>query len=160
MKPNKLHTYKSTVQWTGNQGEGTSHYAAYSRNHHISIENKITIEGSSDPAFRGDNAKHNPEDFFLSSISACHMLWYLHLCAQAGVIVLDYMDTAEGKMLESENGKGQFIEVQLHPIVTVTKESMVEQAKHLHHEANAFCFIANSLNFPVQHRPIIRVENE
>lgn len=149
----KLHTYQATIAWTGNQGSGTSDYKSYSRNHVISGEHKKNIEGSSDPSFRGDKLRHNPEDLLLSSIAACHMLWYLHLCAVNGVIVTAYEDHATATMAENQDGSGQFTEATLHPSVTVQHEHMIEKANSLHHEANKFCFIARSVNFPVHHNP-------
>jgi organic hydroperoxide reductase OsmC/OhrA len=153
----KDHQYKSTVQWTGNKGAGTDDYTSYERSHQISIENKPDILGSSDPAFRGDKTKHNPEDLLVSSLSACHMLWYLHLCAQAGVVVIDYIDHATGIMRETETGGGLFTEVTLNPVVTVLDESMIDLANDLHAKANERCFIANSVNFPVYHNPMTRI---
>ena len=78
----KNHHYKITVCWTGNKGKGTSSYREYERSHDISAENKVIIQASSDPSFRGDKTKYNPEEMFLSSISSCHMLWYLHFCSE------------------------------------------------------------------------------
>jgi len=153
----KNHHYKITIQWTGNLGTGTSGYRDYERSHIISAENKVVIEGSSDPAFRGDSTKYNPEEMFLSSLSSCHMLWYLHFCSEAGIIVTDYTDEATGIMGETASGSGYFTEVTLHPTVTVAEESMKEKAEQLHHKANEFCFIANSVNFPVKHVPIVLV---
>jgi organic hydroperoxide reductase OsmC/OhrA len=154
----KEHHYKTTIQWTGNKGTGTSGYRNYERSHIIAVDHKPIIEGSSDPAFRGDKTKHNPEDLFLSSLSSCHMLWYLHFCSEEGIIVVDYQDTATGIMTETPNGSGHFTQIVLHPTVTVTEESMVEKARELHHKANQFCFIANSVNFPVQHIPTVLVK--
>jgi organic hydroperoxide reductase OsmC/OhrA len=152
----KQHQYKATIKWTGNKGTGTDNYKNYERSHEISIENKPAILASSDPAFRGDRTKHNPEDLFLSSLSSCHMLWYLHLCSEAGVIVVDYVDPATGMMVENSDGGGRFTEVTLNPIVTVTENSMIEKATALHKKANELCFIANSVNFPVHHKPVIK----
>lgn len=154
----KEHHYKTTIQWTGNKGTGTSNYRNYERSHEILTDQKVKIEASSDPAFRGDKTKHNPEDLFLSSVSSCHMLWYLHFCSEVGIIVTDYIDHATGIMEEKANGSGHFTEITLNPIVTVTEESMIEKAKELHHKANEFCFIANSVNFPVKHIPIVLVK--
>jgi len=154
---NGHHLYKATIQWTGNKGTGTSNYKDYERSHTISIENKGDIQSSSDPAFRGDNTKHNPEDLFLASLSSCHMLWYLHLCSEAGVIVLDYTDHATGTMEETANGGGRFTEVILNPIVIVKEASMIMKAEELHHKANELCFIANSVNFRVLHNPTIKL---
>lgn len=154
----KNHHYKTTIEWTGNKGTGTSGYRDYERSHTISVENKVIIEGSSDAAFRGDKMKYNPEDMFLSSLSSCHMLWYLHFCSEAGIIVTDYIDEATGIMEETANGSGHFTEVTLSPIVTVSDESMMEKAKELHQKANEFCFIANSVNFTVKHIPTVLVK--
>lgn len=85
------------------------------------------------------------------------MLWYLHLCSEAGVIVIDYIDKATGVMLETSNGGGQFSEVILNPIVTVAEKNMVDKAYELHKKANELCFIANSVNFPVRHNPIAKI---
>lgn len=145
------HNYNLTVKWTGNKGTGTSTYNDFERSHSIIIENKTEISGSSDPAFLGDKTKHNPEELMVASLSACHMLWYLHLCAAAKVIVVDYVDNATGIMMETSNGGGHFTEVTLNPMVTVTKTSMIEKANELHKKANELCFIANSVNFPVRH---------
>jgi len=147
------HLYKATIRWTGNNGEGTINYRAYKRDHIISIENKSDIFGSSDPAFRGDTTRYSPEDLLVSSLSGCHMLWYLHLCAEAGVIVVDYVDNATGIMIETSDGGGHFIEVTLNPIVTVKEVFMIEKANKLHKKANELCYVANSVNFPVYHNP-------
>jgi organic hydroperoxide reductase OsmC/OhrA len=147
------HHYNATIKWTGNKGTGTDNFRNYERSHQIIIENKPDILGSSDPAFRGKKTKHNPEDLLVSSLSSCHMLWYLHLCSEAGVIVLDYTDNATGIMVETSNGGGQFTEVTLNPTVIVKENSMVDKANELHKKANELCFIANSVNFPVRHNP-------
>lgn len=156
----KNHHYKTTIHWTGNKGTGTSGYRDYERSHTISAENKVVIEGSSDPAFRGDRTKYNPEEMLLSSLSSCHMLWYLHFCSEAGIIVTEYTDEASGIMAETASGSGHFTEVTLHPRVTVAEASMIEKAEQLHHKANEYCFIANSVNFPVKHIPVMVVESE
>lgn len=150
---NGQHNYSLTVKWTGNTGTGTSNYKEFERNHSIFVAHKTEILGSSDPAFRGDETKHNPEDLLLASISSCHMLWYLHLCAVEGIIVTDYIDNATGIMIETANGGGRFTEATLNPIVTLTDISMTEKANELHQKANELCFVANSLNFPVYHKP-------
>jgi organic hydroperoxide reductase OsmC/OhrA len=147
------HHYNLTIRWTGNKGTGTNDYRSYERSHSILVENKVEISGSSDPAFRGDKTKYNPEELLVASISGCHMLSYLHLCAVGGVVVTEYVDHATGSMVETANGSGHFTEVTLNPIVTVKESSMVAKANELHKKANELCFIANSVNFPVNHRP-------
>lgn len=152
----KEHTYHVETNWTGNRGTGTDDYRTYSRDHVINVPGKPAINGSSDPAFRGDNTRYNPEELFVGSLSTFHMLWYLHLCADAGVVVTNYVDHAEGKMQESNDGGGRFTEVILRPEVTITDAALIERARALHAKANSMCFIANSCNFPVQHHPVIR----
>lgn len=154
---NKQHYYKSTIVWTGNNGEGTINYNSYSRSQNIIIENKLNILGSYDPAFRGDINKHNPEELLLASIASCHMLWYLHLCAEAGVIVLEYTDNATGIMVETPGTGEKFTEATLSPVVYVKEESMIKKANDLHMKANECCFISNSVNFPVKHNPTSKV---
>ena len=148
----KTHHYQATIHWTGNLGQGTSHYKNYNRNHSITAKDKTqAILASADPAFLGDHTRYNPEELLLSSIASCHMLWYLHLCATNNVIVLSYTDQPEGTMEENKNGSGQFTSVTLHPKVTVQHTNMIDKANQLHHDANAMCFIARSCNFPISH---------
>lgn len=151
----KHHEYSVTVTWTGNHGTGTSAYRAYSRDHVISANGKPDIPGSSDPAFRGDGERWNPEDLFVAALSACHKLWYLHFCAVSGVVVIGYEDHAEGTMEMDEDGAGRFTEVVLKPRVTITERSDVGIAEELHGDAHEKCFIANSVNFPVRCEPTI-----
>ncbi len=153
---NGQHNYSLTVKWTGNRGKGTTGYRDYDRNHTISIKNKPDLLGSSDTAFLGDATRHNPEDMLLASLSACHMLWYLHLCADAGIIVTEYTDNATGIMQETPGGGGRFTEVTLHPVVIITDHSKIYQANELHNKANEKCFISNSVNFPVKHEPVCK----
>lgn len=155
----KKHLYNATVTWTGNKGTGTSNYRAYERSHTISIEGKPDIQGSSDPNFRGESSKHNPEDLMVAAISGCHMLWYLHLCADNGIIVIRYSDRTTATMVENADGSGQFSEVTLCPEVIVKESSMIEKANALHDDAHRMCFIARSVNFPVHHHPTAKAEN-
>lgn len=151
----KEHHYQITMQWTGNEGSGTSSYKTYNRDHIIRVDEKYSlIHGSSDPAFMGNKMKYNPEELFVSSLSSCHMLWYLHLCSEKKIIVLDYIDEATGKIVEDKNG-GRFVEVVLSPQVTVESEEMIPEAESLHQRANQMCFIANSCNFEIKHSPKI-----
>ena len=152
----KEHHYQSAVRWTGNLGTGTSAYRAYGRNHEISNPGKPPISASSDPAFRGDATRYNPEELLVASLSTCHMLWYLHLCADNHVVVLEYEDDAVGTMEETADGGGRFLGVTLQPRITITPESDMDTAKRLHHDAHEKCFIANSVNFPVGCEPVIR----
>jgi organic hydroperoxide reductase OsmC/OhrA len=148
-----VHQYKATTKWVGNRGTGTSDYKAYDRNHDIAIEGKHVLLCSSDPSFRGDPSRQNPEELLLASLSGCHMLWYLHLCSVNGIVVTEYVDAAIGVMEENKDGSGQFKEVILSPKVTVAEKSMVQKADTLHADASKMCFIARSVKFPVHHNP-------
>jgi organic hydroperoxide reductase OsmC/OhrA len=157
---NRRHNYQIKIRWTGNSGEGTSNYRSYERSHTIQAGEKVEIHGSSDPAFRGDPDRYNPEELFVASLSACHMLWYLHLCAEAGVVVTAYEDQATGIMEEAADGGGMFREVKLFPVVTVADRSMTAKANMLHGKAHQKCYIANSVKFPVLHNPVCRVSDD
>jgi organic hydroperoxide reductase OsmC/OhrA len=154
----KQHRYTVTTVWTGNTGTGTASYRGYERAHEIAAAGKSEILGSSDPSFRGDAGRWNPEELLVASLSACHQLWYLGLCAQAGVIVTAYEDCAEGIMTEEEDGAGQFHSVTLRPQVRIAAGSNEATARALHREAHAMCFIARSVNIPVTAEPTIARE--
>lgn len=154
---NDRHHYSAKIIWTGNLGDGTKDYKAYERSHVIRISGKPDLPGSADPQYRGDKTKHNPEDMLVSALAACHMLYYLHLCAVSGVVVTKYEDDSVGVMEGTNAGGGAFTGVTLHPMVWVTEEEMVVKAEALHKKANELCFIANSVNFPVRHQPEIKV---
>ncbi|MDR3512334.1 MAG: OsmC family protein [Caulobacteraceae bacterium] len=149
----KQHRYRATIVWTGNRGAGTTGYRDYGREHEISVPAKPAIPGSSDPAFRGDPARWNPEELLVASLSACHQLWYLHLCSAAGVVVERYEDEAEGVMAEEADGSGRFVSVTLRPCIALAPGADLARAEALHHQAHACCFIANSVNFPVVVEP-------
>ena len=106
MTRHREHTYELVVDWNGNRGTGTSDYRSYGREHTISAGEKPPIPGSSDAAFRGDAARWNPEELLLASLSTCHQLWYLHLCADAGIRVLAYRDASTGTMSETAGSRG------------------------------------------------------
>ncbi|MFF0454930.1 OsmC family protein [Nocardia africana] len=144
------HRYRVDVVWTG----ATTDYRSYSRNHEVLAEGRPPLQGSADPVVgRGDATRWNPEQLLVASLSECHMLWYLHLCVEAGIVVIDYLDQAEGVMNDQ-----RFEHATLRPRVTITDAARAEQARALHAEAHKRCFIANSVNFPVDHEPDIRVE--
>ena len=152
------HRYRVEVEWTGNLGAGTRNYRDYSRDHEIRIAGKPALAGSSDPSFRGDPGRHNPEDMLVAALSTCHMLSYLHMATVAGVVVTAYTDAAEGTMETAGNG-GRFVEVVLRPTVTIDAGSDAGKAMAAHDDAHHACFIANSVNFPVRCEPrIVRTE--
>lgn len=155
----KDHFYDVALEWTGNTGAGTPSYDGYERAYVLRAKGKQAIVGSSDAAFRGNAARWNPEDMLVASLSACHHLWYLHLCSEAGINVTAYRDEASGVMTENSDGSGQFAAVMLRPTVTITSASDSEKAHSLHHDAAKCCFIARSMNFPVGHEPTIIVHD-
>ena len=146
--------YTVDVRWTGAGDSGTTSYTAYSRDHEVRVEGRPVLLGSSDPAFRGDPTRHSPEDLFVATLSQCHMLWFLHLAAADGVVVVEYRDEAVGRMRVESAGAGQFTEVMLHPHVTVRGDATDEHVADLHRRAHEHCFIARSVNFPVRHDPV------
>jgi organic hydroperoxide reductase OsmC/OhrA len=148
------HTYAVSIRWTGNRGSGTRDYTSYDRTHEITAPSKPAIAGSSDAAFRGDATRYNPEDLLVASLSACHMLSYLHLCAVSGIEVVAYADDAAGTMVEVRESGGHFTDVVLRPRVTIANGDP-DLAAHLHEKAHHQCFIANSVNFPVRCEPTI-----
>jgi organic hydroperoxide reductase OsmC/OhrA len=150
MANTREHRYAVSLTWNGNLGTGTSSYRDYARNYEIVSDSKPAIQGSADSAFRGDQARWNPEELLVASLSACHKLWYFHLAAEAGIIVTAYADRAEGVMEVGRDGIGRFKSVVLHPTVTVAAGSDLGRARTLHKPAHEKCFIANSVNFPVE----------
>lgn len=148
----RSHEYAVDVTWTGDTGAG---YRGYGRAHEVGAPGKQPIAGSADPAFRGDPARWNPEELLVVSLSQCHMLWYLGLCAQAGIAVAAYTDHASGTMAEARDGSGRFESVVLRPRVTLADPGRADEAAALHARAAGMCFIANSVNFPVHHEPTI-----
>jgi organic hydroperoxide reductase OsmC/OhrA len=150
---NGEHSYRLRATWTGDRGTGTSGYRDYDRAVTLDIEGKPAVLASADRPFRGDPARWNPEDLLLASLSECHLLSYLHACVEAGVVVVAYEDDATGTMVLDGRGGGAFREVTLRPRVTVASASMVAAAEAAHATANRWCFIANSVNFPVHHEP-------
>jgi organic hydroperoxide reductase OsmC/OhrA len=154
----KQHRYTVRLDWTGNEGTGTSAYRAYSRSHELSAPGKPAIPCSSDPAFRGDPARWNPEELLVASLAACHQLWYLHLCAEAGIVVQAYGDDASGVMVEQPDGAGRFESVTLRPCARLARSADERRARALHHEAAKMCFIARSVSFRVDHEPSFEIE--
>lgn len=151
------HAYATSLRWTGDRGAGTAGYRGYGREHVITAAGKPDLAGSADPAFRGDGDRWNPEELLLAALSSCHMLMYLHLCADAGAVVVAYEDEASGVMVTGVDGGGEFREVVLRPRVTVAAADMVAAAESQHERAHELCFIARSVNFEVRHEPLTEV---
>jgi organic hydroperoxide reductase OsmC/OhrA len=155
----KSHHYKTRLTWTGAAQGPTGDYRAYSREYRAELAGKPAVTGSADPAFLGDPKLTNPEEMLLIALASCHMLSYLALAALEGLEVVAYEDAAEGTMLQEGRG-GRFSEVVLRPRVIVAAGGDLARAEALHGDANATCFIANSVNFPVRHEAEITVADE
>src|ERR1700751_1906988 len=153
MANTREHRYVVAVNWTGNRGSGTSGYPVFAPDWETAGESKPAIPGSADPAFRGDRSRWNPEELLVASLSACHKLWYLHLAAEAGIVVTAYVDRAEGVMETSSGGSGRFTSVVLRPIATVAAGSDMGRARALHEAAHEKCFIPSAMNFSVECEP-------
>ena len=150
---NKRHEYDVSIAWTDPSGAGTRSHSSYRRDHVVMAEGKPEIAASSDPSFRGDPRRYNPEELLVASLSGCHMLWYLHLCALNGVRVLDYRDAAHGVMEEADDGGGAFVAITLRPQVRIAAGTDRDRALELHEEAHRLCLIARSVKFPVHCEP-------
>ena len=150
------HSYATHIRWTGNTGEGTAHYRAYTRDWEVAVPGKPVIPMSNDPLLGGNPALMNPEDLLLSALSGCHMLWYLHLASDAGIVVTAYEDTPEGLGELEAGGAARFVKAVLRPRITVRRGADLSRAHAIHHEIHKVCFIARSVNFPVEIAPTIR----
>jgi len=144
------HQYTLNLVWTGNAGSGTSGYQSYERSHTISVSDKPDLLLSSDSAFRGNPNRYNPEELLLASLSSCHMLWFLHLCSDTGIIVVEYSDDPVGEMKMNRDGSGQFSQVTLRPTVVISNSERLNELDALHEKAHGMCFIARSVNFDVR----------
>ena len=157
MTHEKTHKYRMNLRWTGNRGTGTSGYRDYARDHEIAAEGKTArLPCSADAAFRGDRGRYNPEELLVASLSSCHMLWVLHLCADAGIVVMEYGDTPEGTMVEHADGSGEFKSATLHPAIRLAPQSADRAADldGIHHRAHELCYVSRSVNFPVDIAPV------
>lgn len=152
------HLFKAKLNWISTQEEEAVVAKKYSKTHKIVIEGKEILNVSAAKAFKGDPLLYNPEDLLLSSVVSCHMMSYLYVCAQNGIDVVAYEDTAEATLEVSENGSGRFTEVRLYPKVVIKQQDKIAKALDLHKTANELCFIANSCNFPILHFPICEAE--
>lgn len=148
----KQHDYTARIEWTGDRGEGTKNYRAYDRTWNVATPGKPVINCSNDPLLGGDPSLPNPEDMLIASLAACHMLWYLHLASQAKIIVHAYTDDPLAVGESEPSGAGRFLKATLRPQITVAPGTDTAKADAIHHEVHKFCFIARSVNFPVDYQ--------
>lgn len=153
------HFYQTTLTWTGAEKGPAESYMTYSRDFKAEFEGKPEIHGSSDPSYRGDPSRVNPEDLLVTSISSCHLLTYLALCTRNKFSVISYVDRAEG-IMQLQDGKMQVTDVVLRPEVTLAHGADAKIAADLHEEAHHQCFIANSVTCDIVVQPIITILTE
>ncbi|MCO5134440.1 MAG: OsmC family protein [Phyllobacteriaceae bacterium] len=149
------HDYETTIRWTGNRGQGTKTYHGYDRNWDLAGEGKPVVSCSNDPLLGGNAGKYNPEDLLLAAVASCHMLWYLHLASNLGIVVESYEDNpvAQGEMEPS--GKGRFVSCTLRPVIAISQGDL-DEAYAVHGRIHEFCFIARSVAFPIEIEADIR----
>ena len=152
------HDFPARVRWTGNTGAGTRTYNAYDRRWAIETPGKSVVACSNDPLLGGDPSLHNPEDLLIASLSACHMLWYLHLASKARIVVTAYEDDPIGVGETAPNGAGRFVKAILRPTITVAKGTDIDEADAIHKRIHKYCFIARSVAFPVEHEAVYHAE--
>ena len=114
------------------------------RAHRVELASQ-TLLASSMPERGGDAERADPEEMFVASLSSCHMLWFLHGARERRLRVVSYEDEAVGE-LDGE----RITRVELRPRVVFEAEPGVDVLAALHHEAHDRCFLAASVNFPVE----------
>jgi organic hydroperoxide reductase OsmC/OhrA len=137
-----VHTYSTRLEWSGSTGAG---YDGYDRAHLLSAppaEQELRM--ASDPAFRGDARRLNPEQLVVAAASSCQLLEFLTLAAKARVDVLEYSDAAEGTMDESDE-PARIQRIVLRPRIRVAEGPSVERVRRLVQLAHEHCYVANSL---------------
>jgi len=146
--------HHASVVWTRTSADFT--YDTYNRAHEIRFKDgALTLPGSGAPMFKGDAERVDPEEAFVASLAACHMLTFLALCARKRLTVDSYEDDAEGFLEKGANGKLQMTRVTLKPRVRFAPGNDVDAAKlaDIHHKSHEECFIANSVKTDVAVEP-------
>ncbi|MES2245341.1 MAG: OsmC family protein [Pseudomonadota bacterium] len=150
--------YTAEVLWLRNEGDFAGN--RYSRRHLLRFDGGLEVPGSSSPHVvplpMSDASALDPEEAFVSSLSSCHMLWFLSIAAKRKFCVDRYFDAAEGVMEKNADGKMAMTLVTLRPDVEFSGEHQPTRAEldRLHHEAHDACFIANSVKTEVRCEPV------
>ena len=132
----------------------------YSRRHLLRFDGGLEVPGSSSPSVvplpMSDASALDPEEAFVSSLSSCHMLWFLTMAVKRKFRVDRYFDAATGVMDKNAEGKVAMTIVTLHPEVTFSGDHQPsrEELHKLHHDAHEACFIANSVKTEVRCEPV------
>ena len=146
-----MSTYRATVDW---RCEGAFAQRRYSRVHQISFDGGLSVPGTAGPA--NVNPRYSmegamdPEQAFVASLSACHMLWFLDIAARAGFVAETYRDEADGTLAPGPDGKQAMTRIVLRPrIAWIERAPTAEELADLHRRAHEECFIANSVKSEV-----------
>ncbi|SFV00556.1 Organic hydroperoxide reductase OsmC/OhrA [Polaromonas sp. YR568] len=132
----------------------------YSRRHLLRFDGGLEVPGSSSPSVvplpMSDASALDPEEAFVSSLSSCHMLWFLTMAVKRKFCVDRYFDAATGVMEKNAEGKVAMTVVTLHPEVTFSGEKLPTRAEldKMHHDAHEACFIASSVKTDVRCEPV------
>lgn len=141
-------THRASVRWQRTSTDFT--YDSYNRAHEICFKDgRVRVAASAAPAFKGDAERVDPEEAFVASLSSCHMLSLLAICARKRIVVDSYEDDAEGHLEKGEGGKFWVARVTLRPRVRFATEVSAAVLDDLHHRAHEECFIANSVKTTV-----------
>ncbi len=131
-------------------------YDTYNRAHEVTFkQGAIVLPSSAAPAYKGDADRVDPEEAFVASLSACHLLTFLAICARKRITVDAYEDEAVGVLEKNAEGKLAVTRVVLRPCVTLAPGSTADGATlaDIHHRAHSDCFIANSVKTEVSVEP-------
>jgi organic hydroperoxide reductase OsmC/OhrA len=152
------HEYTATVAWH-RAADATFTDNRYSRAHEWRFDGGVVVPASSSPAVvpvpLSSAAAVDPEEAFVASLSACHMLWFLFHAAKKGFVVERYEDAAAGTMGRNAEGRTAMLNVVLRPSVSWGGERRpsAEELGAMHHLAHVDCYIANSVKCAVAVEP-------
>jgi organic hydroperoxide reductase OsmC/OhrA len=147
-----LSEHHARIEWTRTSADFT--YDSYNRAHEVIFKNgEIRVAASSAPAFRGDADRVDPEEAFVASLSSCHMLTFLAICARKRIIVDAYDDEASGTLEKAETGRLWMANVVLRPNVRFAAAVDKGMLREIHHKSHEECFIANSVKTHVTVEP-------
>jgi len=147
-------THLASVLWKRTSADFA--YDTYNRAHEVRFKGgAIVLRASAAPAFKGDADRVDPEEAFVGSLSSCHMLTFLAICARKRLTVDRYQDEAEGHLEKGSNRKLQMTRVTLRPRVVFAPGTEVDATTlaEIHHRAHEECFIANSVKTDVAVEP-------
>ena len=125
----------------------------YSRAHRIAFDPTVRLDGHAAKENIPPGAPHakgaDPEQLFVASLSACHMLWFVSLASTMKLVVNRYVDNAEGVLEKNSEGRMAMTRVTLRPAVEFAAPPSPAVLAKLHHKAHEKCFIANSVRTQV-----------